>query len=76
VLWEGRDVVKDEAETARYYKLAADQNHVSAQKRYAIYFANGRGVATNKAETARYFELAADQNHMSTHKRYAVRLAN
>jgi TPR repeat protein len=68
--------VKDEGEVARYYKLAADQNHVSAQKRYAICFANGRGVATNEAETARYFELAADQNHVSTQKHYAVCLAN
>jgi TPR repeat protein len=50
--WEGRGVVKDEAEAARYYKLAADQNQVSAQKCYAVCFANGRAVATNEAETA------------------------
>jgi TPR repeat protein len=68
--------VKDEVEATRYYKLAADQNHVSAQKRYAVCFANGRGIATNETETARYFELAAGQNHVSTQKRYAVCLAN
>jgi TPR repeat protein len=57
--------VKDEVGAARYYKPAADQNHVSAQKRYAVCLADGRGVATNEAETARCFELAAHQNHAS-----------
>jgi TPR repeat protein len=61
---KGPGVAKDEAEVARYYKLAADQNHVSAQKRYAVSVVNVRDVSTNEAETARYFELAADQNEL------------
>jgi TPR repeat protein len=62
---KGRVIVKDEVEAARHYKLAANQNHVSAQKCYAVCFANGRGVTTNEAEIARCFELAADQNHQA-----------
>jgi TPR repeat protein len=57
--------VKNEAEAAGYYKLAADQNHPSAQRRYAFCLANGRGAVKNGAEAARYCKLAADQNDAS-----------
>jgi TPR repeat protein len=57
--------VKDDAEAARYFKLAADQNDASSQNRYAICVATGRGVVKNEAEAAEHYELAVDQNHVS-----------
>jgi TPR repeat protein len=44
--------VKDEIEAARYYRLAADQNHVSAQKRHAVCLEDGRCVVKDEAEVA------------------------
>jgi TPR repeat protein len=58
--------VKDEAEALQYYKLAADQNHTSAQFSYALCLANGTVVATNEAEAARYCKLAAVRNDALT----------
>jgi TPR repeat protein len=66
--------VKNEAEAARCYKLAADQHHTSAQFTYALCLANRKVVATNEAESARYFKLAADQNHASAELNYAPSL--
>jgi TPR repeat protein len=48
-----------------YYELAADQNHASAQRHYALCLANGRGVVKNEAEAAQYYKLAANQNDAS-----------
>jgi TPR repeat protein len=72
---KGRGVLKDDVEAARYYKLAADQNHVSTQKRYAVSLTNGQGVATNEAEAAGYFTFADDQNDASPQNPYAICLA-
>jgi TPR repeat protein len=66
--------VKNEAETAQYYKLRADQNHTSAQFTYALCLANGKVVATSETEFARYFKLAADQDHVSAELDSAISL--
>jgi hypothetical protein len=42
--------VTNEAEAAGYFKLAADQNHTSAQFHYALCLEDGRGVAKNEAK--------------------------
>jgi TPR repeat protein len=54
--------VKDEAEAAGYFKLAADQHHVDRQFHDGLYFEAGRGVPKDKAGAPEYYELTADQN--------------
>jgi TPR repeat protein len=68
--------VKDEAEAAGYFKLAADQNDASSQNRHAICLVTGRGVVNGEAEDAEHYELAADQNHVSAQFTYTLCLAN
>jgi len=60
----GLDVLKDEKEAARYYKLAADQGHVNAQYNLGISYENGQGVPKDEKEAAHYYKLAADQGHV------------
>jgi hypothetical protein len=50
-------------EAAKYYKLAADQNHARAQFNYGSCLAQGKGVPVDLIGAATYFKLAADQNH-------------
>jgi predicted aspartyl protease len=47
-------------EAARYYKLAADQNHPEAQFRLASLNCNGLGMPKNPSECIRLYRLAAD----------------
>jgi clan AA aspartic protease (TIGR02281 family) len=51
---------QDLPEAARYYKLAADQNHHEAQARLAMLNCNGQGVPKNAEECIRLYRLAAD----------------
>jgi len=47
-------------EAARYYRLAADQNHHEAQARLAMLNCNGQGVPKSADECIRLYRLAAD----------------
>jgi clan AA aspartic protease (TIGR02281 family) len=47
-------------EAARYYRLAADQNHHEAQFRLASLNCNGLGVPKNPGECIRLYRLGAD----------------
>jgi len=63
----GLGVLQDQAEAARWYRLAADQGHVIAQ--YAlggmyIYFDDG--VPQDYAEAVRLIRLAANQGHRNS----------
>jgi TPR repeat protein len=71
----GPGIATDEAEAARPYKLAANQNDASTQYGYAVCLANGRGVVKDQAEAAGHFKLADDQNHPLAQYDYAVCLA-
>ena len=51
---------KDLPEAARYYKLAAEQDHHEAQARLALLNCNGTGVPKNAEECVRLLKLAAD----------------
>jgi TPR repeat protein len=68
-------VAKSETEFARYFKLAADQNHASASLNYAFCLAKGRDVPKNEAEAARCYKPAANQNDPDPKYDYAVCLA-
>lgn len=51
---------KDMPEAARYYRLAAEQDHHEAQARLAWLTCTGQGVAKNTSECIRLYRLAAE----------------
>jgi len=69
----GIDVVKDEKEAARYYQLAADQEHVSAQYNLGILYEKGRGVLPDDSQALHYIELAANQEHLDALHNLSIR---
>jgi membrane-associated protease RseP (regulator of RpoE activity) len=56
----GRGVSKDDAEAAKYYRLAAEQGQATAQSNLGIFYKNGRGVAKSHVEAARWLRKAID----------------
>jgi S1-C subfamily serine protease len=56
---DGLGVAHDLAEAARWYRLAAEQNHTYAQFNLAILYADGIGVPLDRVEAYRWFMLAA-----------------
>ena len=56
-------VVKDYAEAARLYRLAAAQGHATAQSNLGFMFYKGQGVAQDHAEAVRLYSLAAAQGY-------------
>jgi TPR repeat protein len=42
-------------ESARYYKLSADQNNRFGQFRYGLCLENGKGVEIDLVEAAKYY---------------------
>ena len=58
-------VPQDYKEAVRWYKLAADQGHASAQYNLGLMYATGQGVPQDYKEALRWYKLAADQGHAS-----------
>jgi TPR repeat protein len=56
-------LAKNEAQSAQWYRLAAEQGDASAQYNMGWRCADGRGVPVDKAESAKWYRLAAEQNH-------------
>jgi TPR repeat protein len=59
-------------ESAKYFKLAADQDFPAAQFWLAQCFALGKGVQTDLVESAKHFKRAADQNEARAQFHYAL----
>ena len=59
----GEGILKDDAEAVRWYRLAAEQGHASAQFNLGVRYATGRGVLKDDAEAVRWYRLAAEQGH-------------
>ena len=53
----------DDAESARWYRLAAEQGHDRARYELGLMYAEGKGVPEDVTEAARLYRLAADQGH-------------
>ena len=51
----GQGVPKDDAEAARWYRLAAEQGHDGAQVNLGIMYDNGEGVPKDPAEAVRWY---------------------
>ena len=52
---------QNDAEAVKWYRLAADQKHASAQNGLGVMYADGRGVPQNHSEAVKWYRLAADQ---------------
>jgi TPR repeat protein len=53
--------VRDDAQAAKWYRLAAEQEHVKAQNNLALMYEEGRGVEQDDAEAVRWYRRAAEQ---------------
>jgi hypothetical protein len=56
-------VAKDEAEAAKWWRKAAEQNHVEAQCCLGFCYKHGHGVARDEAEAVKWYRKAAQQNY-------------
>ena len=54
----GRGVPEDDAEAARWYRLAADQGLAGAQHRLGLMYANGEGVLQDNVTAHMWFNIA------------------
>ena len=54
-------VPEDHVEAARWYRLAAEQGHRSAQHSLGYMYDIGKGVPQDAAEAVRWYRLAAEQ---------------
>ena len=55
----GRGVPRDDAEAARWYRLAADQGLTEAQYNLGLLYVTGRGVSRNDVTAYMWFDLVA-----------------
>jgi TPR repeat protein len=67
----GEGVNLDLVTSAKYSKLAADQNHIKAQFFYACCLRLGEGVPIDLVLSAEYCKLAVDQSHPEAQFVYA-----
>ena len=53
---------QDAAEAVRWYRLAADQGHASAQYNLGLMYGDGQGVPQDNVEAHMWFNLAASRS--------------
>jgi len=61
--YAGEGVPQDDAEAARWTRLAAEQGHAPAQYSLGLLYFRGRGVDGDDAAAARWYRAAAEQGH-------------
>ena len=61
---------KDSAEAVRWFRLAAEKGHATAQYNLGIKYQTGDGVEKDSAEAAKWYLLAADQGTGHAKARY------
>ena len=57
----GGGIKKDEAESALWYRRAAEQGDVASQEKLAEFLAKGRGVTKNEAEALDWYKKAGEK---------------
>ena len=60
----GKGVPQDYKEAARWYRLAAEQEHPDAAYNLAVLYAGGQGVEKDLKEAARWYQVAADHGQI------------
>lgn len=58
---EGNSVIKDDAESLRLFRLAADKGNATAQGYLGMFYSEGDRVTKDDVEGVRWFRLAANQ---------------
>jgi hypothetical protein len=57
----GRNIAADDAEAAKWYRLAAEQGHARARFNLGVMYYLGDGVPRDWEKAAKWYRLAADQ---------------
>jgi len=57
----GRGVVRDDPQAARWFRLAAEQGDAPAQFNLAVMYAEGHGIVQDRAEAVKWYQTSADQ---------------
>ncbi len=57
--FDGKEVPRDYAQAAKWYRMAADQGYALAQYTYGLMYEDGIGVRKNPEEAMRWFRMAA-----------------
>jgi len=68
----GDGVKRDDAEAAKWFRKAADQDDPLGERYLAEMYFKGRGVSADPAEAARYLRMAAEQNDAESQHNLAV----
>src|SRR5262249_26016362 len=58
-----RGVRRNDAEAARWFRLAADQGDAVAEYNLGLMYSEGQAVPQDYAEAAKWYRLAADQRY-------------
>ena len=64
----GRGVLKDDAEAGRWYRLAAEQGHASAQLNLGVMHAAGEGVLKDSVLAHMWSNIAGANGNASARK--------
>ena len=68
---DGRGVPQDDAEAAKWYRLAAEQGIGAAQYNLAVMYATGRGVRQDYVQAHKWVDLAASRATGDDEEKYA-----
>ena len=60
---EGRGVLENAIESAKWFRVAAEKNHAEAQFHLGLAYKAGRGTLQNFSEAVKWFEKAAMQDN-------------
>ena len=63
---EGMDVPENDAEAAKWYRMAAEQGGELAQSMLGVLYRDGRGVPQDFTEAIKWFRIAAEQGDASS----------
>ena len=72
----GEGVPEDDAESVRWYRLAAAQGYAAAQLNLGINYANGLGVPQDAAEAVHWYRLAAAQGYAAAQLNLGIMYAD
>ncbi len=61
IYYHGRGVKQDDAEAAKWFRLAADQDEPRAQFNLGVMHAEGQGVPQDYVQAIKWYRLAAEQ---------------
>ncbi|PWR22199.1 trypsin-like peptidase domain-containing protein [Zavarzinia compransoris] len=76
MLDNGQGLAENDAEAAKWYRLAAERGNPDAQFNLALLYDSGKGVQVNKEEAAFWYRKAAITGHVGAQYNLALMLEN